>query len=112
MITRNRILFILGICIVLIPLSGFPGPYKTFFMILSGLGVVVLAFLYARSKRVGQFHYESIKPETPTDVYTQNQPPLPPVYTAPVSTSENKMGEDRFTDIRMIRSRSRTVKTS
>ncbi len=110
MITRNRILCVLGIWIVLIPLSGFPAAYKSFFVILSGLAVVVLAFLYARSKRVGQIHYESIQPEAAAEVYTQNQPTPPPVYTH-ANPVQHTGEEDRFTDIRMIRSRSRPVKT-
>lgn len=51
MITRHRLLFILGIWIVLIPFLGFPTSYKSFFVIVSGLIVALIAFTSARAKR-------------------------------------------------------------
>lgn len=51
MITRHRLLFLLGLWIVLIPFLGFPTNYKSFFVIVSGLFVALIAFTSARAKR-------------------------------------------------------------
>lgn len=74
MITRNRILFIIGIWTVFLPFLGFPSSYKTFFIIASGLAVIFLAFLYARDKRLMQIRDESPRREVVTEEYAENQP--------------------------------------
>lgn len=76
MLTKNRILLILGAWIALIPFLGFPSSYKSFFIIASGLFVVLLAFLHAREKRhIQRSLFEmSSKKETVTDVYAESRP--------------------------------------
>lgn len=74
MITRNRILFIIGVWTVLLPFLGFPSQYKTFFIIVSGLAVIFLAFLYARDRRVMQIRDEGPRREIITEGYAENQP--------------------------------------
>lgn len=76
MLTKNRILLILGIWIVLIPFLGFPSSYESVFIIGSGLFVVLLAFLHAREKRRIQRSLFEMSPrkETVTEVYAESRP--------------------------------------
>ncbi len=53
MITKHRILFLIGILIVLIPVLGFPTTYENVFFTLAGLAVAFIAFRLAREKRLG-----------------------------------------------------------
>jgi hypothetical protein len=53
MITRNRILFIVGLWNVLLPFLGFPSTIRTILIVLSGLVMVLIAFLFSRDKRLG-----------------------------------------------------------
>lgn len=77
MITRNRILFIVGLWNVLLPFLGFPSYIRTVLIVLSGLAVIVLAFLYARDKRVVPKHTpdNSVpvrEKEVVSDVFVEN----------------------------------------
>lgn len=76
MLTKNRILLILGVWIALIPFLGFPSSYKSFFIIASGLFVVLLAFLHAREKRrIERSLFEmSHRKETVTEVFAERRP--------------------------------------
>lgn len=107
MITRNRILLALGVAIVLLPFSGFPGSYETFFSVVFGLAVVFLAFLYARDKRMIEPSGKDPRPELMTEVYVQNQP----ARSASKSEDDSDDGEDKFTDIDAIKEHSRKIKT-
>lgn len=86
MITKNRLLLILGIWIALIPFLGFPSSYKSFFVLVSGLAVAAVAFLLAREKRNVQILQNPAfmeKNETASDVFAENAPnvratPAPP----------------------------------
>lgn len=81
------------------PFLGFPSSYEFFFTIATGLAVVVLAFLYARGKRVDRIEEQYTKREVITEVYSQKRP----IFSIP-------MQED-FTDIDAIRSHSKTLRT-
>ena len=74
MITRNRILFGLGLLIVLLPFLGFPSSYESVFSIIFGLAVVFLAFLYARDKRMAHGQMDDKTPNPTSGVYVQNKP--------------------------------------
>lgn len=76
MLTKNRILLILGIWITLIPFSGFPRPYNSFLITGSGLLVVILAFLLAREKRHIQKYFSEMVPskKAVTEVYAESHP--------------------------------------
>mgnify|MGYP001566800727 FL=1 len=56
------------------PFLGFPGSYKTFFIIVSGLAVIFLAFLRARDKRITQIRNEGPRREIVTEGFVENQP--------------------------------------
>ncbi len=103
MITRNRILFVLGVWVLLIPFLGFPSPYKSFFMIVSGLAIIVLAFLYARDKRmVESTDTAATKREVVTEVYSESYP----IFTKPEMTTE-----ERYTNLEEIRRQSAGTRT-
>lgn len=121
MITRNRILFTLGIWIVLQPFLGFPSSYKSVFIIISGLAVVALAFMYARDKRMNHdvhYHPDQEKNDLSHEVYTQSYPT--PGYKTEtrsdfssaryVAESEDQE-EERYTNLGEIRSRAKTTKS-
>jgi hypothetical protein len=113
MITRNRILFALGLWIVFVPLfSGFPSSYESFFIVVSGLGVITLAFMYARDRRLNT-HYSShsshdSKQNDRHEVYAES---YPRETRAVGDTQETDDDDDQFTDIEEIRNRSRGVRT-
>lgn len=73
MITRNRILFLLGALITLIPFLGFPSSYEDFFTTVFGLSIILLAFLYAREKHNRHTSVQT-KREMNNDVYAENGP--------------------------------------
>lgn len=117
MITKNRILFILGLWIVLVPFLGFPTLYKNIFTLTAGIIAVVLAFLYAREKRLSADFAQTQtssqvsfsekrndkKNNAPVDVYSESYP---------VFTSLDEDEEDLYVDTRDTRNRSRNVGTS
>lgn len=71
MITKNRILLLLGILVTFVPFLGFPSSWENIFQVILGLLVAVMAFLYARDKHVQNIS-EVVKDEIKTDVYSQN----------------------------------------
>ncbi len=110
MITRNRILFALGLWIVLVPFLGFPTPYKSVFMIVSGLAVIVLAFLYARDRRMSEMpsaknaaQVSQTKPvvASSTKVFEESYP----VFT------KSESARERYMDLEAIRNRSSAMRT-
>ncbi len=100
MITQNRILFVIGILVLLIPFLGFPSSYESFFTAAAGVAVIVLAFMYARNKRLREIQ-QPPKIETHTEVFVESRPRF-------ASDDEN---EEEFTDLRSIKDRARNIKT-
>ena len=43
--SKNGIIILLGILVVIIPFLGFPGAWKTFFIVISGLVIAGITFL-------------------------------------------------------------------
>lgn len=76
MLTKNRILLMLGAWIALIPFLGFPSSYKSFFIIASGLIVVLLSFLHAREKRrIQKSLFETVpNAKIINEVYAESKP--------------------------------------
>lgn len=71
MITKNRILLLLGILIALVPFLGFPSSYENVFQAVFGIFVAAMAFLYARDKHLEAVS-KTVKENVETDVYSQN----------------------------------------
>lgn len=107
MITRNRILFAVGIWTVLLPFLGFPSSFEMFFTIGSGLIVSVLAFLYARDKRMSDTHAHPH--ENSAGSFAERRPDIqasvPPIN--PAQSYQSLPSEDRYTDLKSIISRSK-----
>ncbi len=99
MITQNRILFLIGLLILLVPFLGFPSRYESFFLSVAGLSVIVLAFMYARNKRLNEIE-EPQKPVKSTEVFVESRPRF---------ASDDELV---YTDLSSIRDRSNIVKTS
>ena len=78
MITRKRTFF-LGIFIFLIPFLGVPTPWKTLFIVLSGIGLVIMSVKIALPKK--QIKTKTKKGKI-TSVFVENSPIYP---------SENKV---------------------
>lgn len=51
---KNRIILVIGFCIALIPVLGFPHAWESFFQVVGGLGIVLLSVLIAVDKRLTQ----------------------------------------------------------
>ncbi|HLP43667.1 MAG TPA: hypothetical protein VK145_00095 [Candidatus Nanoarchaeia archaeon] len=100
MITQNRILFAIGMLVVLMPFLGFPSPYESFFTAAAGVAIIILAFMYARNKRLHEIHHEPPKVEvTTTEVFVESRPRF---------ASDDEV---EVTDLASIRDRSRHIRT-
>lgn len=97
MITQNRVLFLIGLITLLIPLLGFPSVYESFATGAAGVAVIILAFRYARNKRLNEIR-EVPRVEQKTEVFIESRPRF---------ASDDEV----FTDISSIRERARTVKS-
>lgn len=71
MITKNRLLIIFGILITLLPISGFPHPFDTLLIMISGIVVTTIAFIIAKNNRTAMRNHEK---EIVTEVYSQKSP--------------------------------------
>jgi len=49
--SKNSIILLLGLWVALVPFLGFPGAWKTFFIVVSGLAIAVLSILIALKER-------------------------------------------------------------
>jgi len=56
---KNLIIFLLSLWIILIPFLGFPGSWRTFFIVISGLVIAVLVFLDVARKRMAHAPHSS-----------------------------------------------------
>lgn len=74
MVTKNRLILILGLWIALIPYLGFPSSFKTLLIIGSGLLVALFAFLLARDRHRPQNVTQNGVKQVKTDVYAENGP--------------------------------------
>jgi hypothetical protein len=99
MITQNRILFAIGILVVLMPFLGFPSPYESFFTATAGVAIIILAFMYARNKRLQEIHEPPKIEVTATEVFVESRPRF---------ASDD---EEEVTDLASIRDRSRHLRT-
>lgn len=102
MFTKNRILFLVGLIIVFIPLSGFPYDYRNFFIIVSGLLVVVIAYLLSKEKRLKNHIHDKISENKVADqVFVESQPSVLP----------KPLAEENFTDLKEIKDHSHSLKS-
>lgn len=63
--SKNKIVFILGIALVILPFLGFPSAWKTFFMLVMGLFLVSLSFTTSLRKRTSGKKYPRTKKDIP-----------------------------------------------
>lgn len=98
MITQNRILFLIGLLILLVPFFGFPSKYESIFLMVAGLSVIILAFIYARNKRLNEIEMPT-KPIKSSEVFVESRPRF---------ASDD---EEPYTDLASIKDRSNIVKT-
>ena len=75
MITKRRILFLIGILIVLNSiLFGLSFVYESFLNIILGLSVIVITFLFGGKKSSAHHHKHMRKREQAGDVFAENNP--------------------------------------
>ncbi len=43
---KERTLFIIGLWIIILPFTGFPPSWKTFFFVITGISIIYLAYLF------------------------------------------------------------------
>jgi uncharacterized membrane protein len=63
--SKNKIVFILGIALVILPFLGFPSAWKTFLMIIIGLFLISLSFTTSLRKRTSGKKYPRTKKDIP-----------------------------------------------
>jgi hypothetical protein len=51
---KSRIILVIGFCIALLPMLGFPHAWESFFQVVGGLGIVLLSVMIAVDKRLTQ----------------------------------------------------------
>jgi len=49
--SKNKIVFTIGILLIILPLTGFPPAWKSFFILAMGLTLIVLSFMVAAKRR-------------------------------------------------------------
>lgn len=64
--SKNKIVFILGIVLIVLPFLGFPSAWKTFFMVVIGLFLVSLSFTTSLRKRTSGKKYPRTKKDSVT----------------------------------------------
>lgn len=103
MITRNRILFIVGVLTVVTPFLGLPSSYEIFLSIIFGLAVASLALFYARDKRLAESG-EAVSESDTVHSFVQNQPVPQP--------QADDFKQDQFSNLGALKDRSSRIKTS
>lgn len=101
MITKNRLLIIFGILIIILPFTGFPSAYENFFTITFGAIITLLAFLIAKNHQSN--HSKMHDREVVTEVYTQKKAMYPEFPTQEESN-------DPYTDIEAIKRESEKLR--
>lgn len=98
---------------LLTPFLGFPSSFKNFSVSACGVFVILLAFIYARDKRMGmagmedggrQYSRADENDEISTDVYIQNAAVS---RTPRIAHTAHTHTDERYTDIEDIKSRSK-----
>ena len=70
--TKSITIIVLGFFVALVPFLGFPGSWKTLLLVLSGVSIAVLTFLWRREVRYNAGSSTVSKSRTNTDVYIEN----------------------------------------
>jgi hypothetical protein len=65
--SKERLLFIIGLIMAIIPLSGFPTSWKKFLISIGGLAVIYLAYVLYKEKK------KSLPKKDRVEVYTENR---------------------------------------
>jgi len=65
--SKERLLFIIGLIMAIIPLSGFPTSWKKFFISISGLVVIYLAYVLYKEKK------KLLPKKDKVEIYTENR---------------------------------------
>ena len=74
---KNKIILVLGIFIAIVPFLGFPSGFRTFLVIISGLGVSTLSYMIARGNRLSLFKITTKESETKTtEVFVEREPQI------------------------------------
>jgi len=65
--SKERLLFIIGLIMAIIPLSGFPTSWKKFLISISGLVIIYLAYVLNKEKK------KLFPKKDKVEVYTENR---------------------------------------
>lgn len=81
---KSRIILVIGFCIALLPLLGFPHAWESFFQVVGGLGIVLLSVMIAIDKRLTQKakaerRLRRRREKVDTEVVAAERPLSPPV---------------------------------
>ncbi|MAF59719.1 MAG: hypothetical protein QF858_01740 [Candidatus Pacebacteria bacterium] len=69
--SKDSVILILGIVVVIVPFLGFPGIFETIAFVVSGAVIAVLAFMLRRDIAEG-LHCKPFEEGKTTDTYSQN----------------------------------------
>ena len=85
--SKKRIIILLGVLTTLLPLSGFPSTWRSFFTFILGVAITGLAFVSYKNKEV------SGPLENKEDSFTENTSPLSSVnkFSAPEEAHNNHL---------------------
>ena len=99
--SRQRIIFLLGIWVAILPFLGFPRSWKNILFVITGLGLIYLAYLLRRERRrIAPQNPPYDQPDTYTDngheynkIRTTNKYELTNKNQQPVSQNSNVVSE-------------------
>ena len=78
-ISKQVIIILLGLWIVLLPFLGFPGLWETFFMVGSGFLIVVLSLLMIARYRLEESRHDFFE-DTPADMVFEMKETIPKTH--------------------------------
>lgn len=70
---KQLVIFFLGVWVALLPLLGFPGSWKTFFFVVSGLAIAVLSFRVLYRQRAA-LHQDKAQKQSPAPPLSETAP--------------------------------------
>lgn len=90
---KNRIIIVLGACVALLPLLGFPKSWESFFQVVAGLAIIVVSVWSSIDRK--------LKLQAKAQMRARKAAPLPEAAsdeTAPVMPAETPSYGKRVTD--------------
>ena len=88
--SKNRLVFIVGILLLLIPLMGFPRNWENFFHIVFGVILVALSFSVSIKQREKGVRVAGRRPRSTKQTSAQTTPVLEETVSEVIATNESE----------------------